>query len=168
VARKQCPSCGGYLPSSKRKNCSCCNKRKKLADFTKNRSCKGGRENICKECRRKTIRDWQKANPEKVKAYIRKSNKNRADREGSWAFTSVWWKSHPKAKREYERRTSQKRRRALADHYVKSILQRTYGFSYREIPAELTNRKREQLQVFRTLRSFRARRNREKRPFGRF
>lgn len=48
------------------KHCNQCNTTKDLSLFSK-RSDKSGYVSFCKECSSKRTRDWQKANPEKVK-----------------------------------------------------------------------------------------------------
>lgn len=51
------------------KACRDCGETKPLSEFHRHPQCRGGREHICKECRRLRSERWVKANPEKPRQY---------------------------------------------------------------------------------------------------
>ncbi len=59
------------------KKCTDCKITKALEDFPNRKSSKDGKANQCRPCNSKRARDWQKANPERVKQRIKVYDRNR-------------------------------------------------------------------------------------------
>ena len=154
------------------KFCSKCAISKNISEYPLNKSCRGGREGVCKTCRsrsRKPVnhkahyqkykekhkarsRQWRAANPEKSRSYWAKLE-SKPDYD-----PRAWEKRNPdrakEAKRLWARDNldySAKKKAGIAslsNHYLAELL----GSSVAKLPPELIEAKRVHLQIHRLLR----------------
>jgi hypothetical protein len=81
------------------RQCPRCEKWKPLDGFTKHPTCKNGRSPTCKACRQLVTRNWQKANPEKMRASG--ARWRAANPERQQAATKAWRQANPDWKSQY-------------------------------------------------------------------
>lgn len=63
------------------KQCRKCGISKNLDDFYRQKSTSDGRGSYCKDCNKRTVKDWSKKNPERVAAYQRKTKYGITDKD---------------------------------------------------------------------------------------
>src|SRR3972149_6572369 len=96
----------------KTKICSKCGEEKEFEQFAKSDHCKFGVGNACKECYRKSKRQWQRENKEKCKQYRERWNENIENVISHRKTVAQWKKNNPEHvkafKREWYRKNTQK------------------------------------------------------------
>jgi len=110
------------------KTCSKCKETKSVSLFNKNKSRKDGYDHSCRQCANEAWRDCIKNNPEKEKERNKKRNLNLNRKD----FTKEWWKIQ---------------RHNLGDSYIKLAICQNTSLKFSEIPQELIECKRIQLQI---------------------
>lgn len=108
------------------KTCGHCKETKPFSLFYKNKAKKDGYANYCKPCANKAGRDSEKRHPETLRK--NKKRKNLRDR----AYKSEWQK-----KKVY----------SLNDGYIKQRICQNTSLKFNEVPQELIECKRIQLQI---------------------
>ena len=121
-----------------KKRCSKCGKIKPIKYFTIRKNRKSGYWPWCRDCKNKYQREYNKRDYVKIKRNVfRKKN-------------DIKYKTSPKGKntnKQYE----QQSRNNLHDRYVKSVLTKQSSLTHADIPQELIEIKRLQLQLIREL-----------------
>jgi hypothetical protein len=149
------------------KVCSKCGEKKPLIDYNRIRKNDESRRSSCKECRNKYLKE----NAELIKIRKRKYREKNKDKERS--DNKAWYeKNKAKAQKygreKYREKTSTEGGRAeynakskgkykrqsenLTDGYVRQVIHRRSTLKHGEIPAELVELKRVQLQIYRLIR----------------
>lgn len=110
------------------KTCTKCLKEKKEDCFGKSKKGAGGLRSICRECHNKNTKEWQKNNPEKVRAYCvlwrlanperriengRRQYKN--NRENRIVSTKKWQKANSETYKKYEKKYEKNNRIKIND-----------------------------------------------------
>lgn len=79
-----------------------------LSEFYKNRCSKDGLQSHCKECAKKSTREYDQANPDKVKERAHKWYEE--NREYHYSKTLQWKRDHPEEHAEHVRRSLEKKK----------------------------------------------------------
>lgn len=95
VEEKWCSQCPGY---------------RSLKEFYNCKTTWDGLSSRCKECNKLNVKEWKKANPEKVLEQSRRWNKKYPEKRE--ALTKQWYRANPKRARELRRRGSKRWREA--------------------------------------------------------
>lgn len=95
---------------------------------------------------------WDKANPEKVKEYKRKNYYNNFDLYSH--KNKLWHKSNPEKSREIKRKHENKSTVLLAESYIKKTITNNYDLHRSDIPQELIDHKRIEIQLKRVKKQF--------------
>ncbi len=131
------------------KVCSKCGEEKELEKFVKDKTRKNGRRGICRKCTTLKSIKWNKNNPEKVKVYrelpFNRARKNAREKER--------WKKNPEKYRERKKVWAKNDREGLANSYICRLIFEAFQVRFSEITPERIQNKREQVMVFRALKS---------------
>ena len=117
------------------KFCSKCNTEKKKIDFYKCKKMKDGLTSYCKECMKKSARDWARNNPEKNRLKSKKRNK---EHPGEAVFYGRRWRENNlekarKISRDWKKNNPEMHRQWNIDHPDKVRASRKKYFHNRRL-----------------------------------
>lgn len=129
------------------KRCSKCGSSKPLTDYYKDKRAADGLDYMCKGCRRQQVKRYREAHPSKVAA------RKRFDEQSPAGKARVSRYRRGDKGRAVSRAAEKARREALSDDYVKRcLLGSNRTVSAKDIPPELVELKRQQMETRRLAR----------------
>ncbi len=132
-------------------SCKNCRLIKESVFFYKNKTNKTGYRSDCKLCHENCKKKWSKRNPQKIKEYLKKWRLKNHENEKIKSYNRKWKKSNPEKVLIYNKRADKKQIDLLLGSYVRKRIHSQFKISSSLISPEMIQLKREQLQLYRTI-----------------
>lgn len=142
-----------YRYQHPRKPCSKCGEVKSLKEFYKNGAMtKDGLTSTCKTCQSKQKKKYYQENRDHIKGEVERRIKGSPEaRKAKMKYLRRYHREHKEEVNKKSREKYAKDREELADKYVLSLLRQGTNLKRDDIPEELVEAKRLQIQIERTL-----------------
>jgi len=142
-------------PRHQQKQCASCKCWKQLNAFTINRHSSDGHDSYCRECAqifrqkhwkhlRAYHRNWREQHRERLRQQAREHYQQNLEHKHE--INRRWRERNPDKVRITNQRSAQKQRDTLSDSYILHLLTKRSGLSRKNIPAELIEAKRQELE----------------------